>query len=140
MSTRADNFTQTKKLPDLFSDFLNDLTPHPITKDLGRLKNEQAIKQSMKNIVLTSLGERFFQPTIGSDVYNSLFEPNDIIMEENLRNAVTNALRFHEPRVNVIQVIVSSFPEEDRVALNVIFSIINSIQVQNLNLILRRVR
>ena len=140
MSTRADNFTQTKKLPDLFSDFLNDLTPHPITKDLGRLKNEQAIKQSMKNIVLTSLGERFFQPTIGSDVYNSLFEPNDIIMEENLRNAVTNALRFHEPRVNVIQVIVSSFPEEDRVAFNVIFSIINSIQVQNLNLILRRVR
>lgn len=140
MSTRADNFTQTKKLPDLFSDFLNDLTPHPITKDLGRIKNDQAIKQSMKNIVLTSLGERFFQPTIGSDVYNSLFEPNDIIMEENLRNAVTNALRFHEPRVNVIQVIVSSFPEEDRVALNVIFSIINSIQVQNLNLILRRVR
>jgi len=140
MSTRADNFTQTKKLPDLFSDFLNDLTPHPITKDLGRVKNDQAIKQSMKNIVLTSLGERFFQPTIGSDVYNSLFEPNDIIMEENLRNAVTNALRFHEPRVNVIQVIVSSFPEEDRVALNVIFSIINSIQVQNLNLILRRVR
>lgn len=140
MSTRADNFTQTQKLPDLFSDFLDDLTPHPITKDLGRIKNDQSIKQALKNIILTGLGERMFQPTIGSDVYNSLFEPNDIIMEETLRFAIQNAIRFHEPRVNVIQVLVNTFPEEDRVAVNIVFSVINSIQVQNLNLILRRVR
>jgi phage baseplate assembly protein W len=140
MSTRADNFTQTKKLPDLFSDFLNDLTPHPFTKDLGRAKNDQSIKQSLKNIVMTNLGERFFQPNIGSDVNRYLFEPNDVVLEENLKFAIENAIRFHEPRVNVIQVLVSSFSEEDRVAVNIVFSIINSIQVQNLNLILRRVR
>jgi phage baseplate assembly protein W len=140
MSTRADNFTQTRKLPDLFSDFLNDLTPHPFTKDLGRAKNDQAIKQSLKNIVMTNLGERFFQPNIGSDVNRYLFEPNDVVLEENLKFAVENAIRFHEPRVNIIQILVSSFSEEDRVAVNIVFSIINSIQVQNLNLILRRVR
>lgn len=140
MSTRADNFTQTKKLPDLFSDFLNDLTPHPVTKDLGRIKNDQSIKQSLKNIILTNLGERFFQPNIGSDVYKSLFEPNDIILEETLRFSIENAIRFHEPRVNLVGLDIYLHPEENRVAINIFFYIINSVQVQNLNLILRRVR
>jgi len=140
MSTRSDHLTQTKVIQDLFSDFLDDLTPHPITKDLGRIKNEQSIKQALKNIILTNLGERPFQPNIGSDVYASLFEPNDIIMEENLRFAIQNAIRFHEPRVNLIEVRITSFSEEDRVAINLIFSIINSIEVQSVNLFLRRVR
>ena len=140
MSTRADNFTQTKKIPDLFSDFLNDLTPHPFTKDVGRVKNDQSIKQALKNIILTNLGERFYQPNIGSDVYRSLFEPNDSIMEENLRFAIENAIRFHEPRVSILNIDVNSFSEEDRVAINIVFSIINSVQVQSVNLILRRVR
>lgn len=140
MSTRADNFTQTKRIPDLFSDLMNDLTPHPITRDIVRLKNDNSIKQAVKNIVLTSLGERLFQPTIGSEIANALFEPNDIIMEENLKFSIQNAIRFHEPRVNVLKVEVYTFSEEDRVAINIFFSIINSIQVQNVNLILRRVR
>lgn len=140
MSTRADNFTQTKRIPDLFSDLMNDLTPHPITRDLVRLKNDNSIKQAVKNIILTSLGERLFQPTIGSEIANALFEPNDIIMEENLKFSIQNAIRFHEPRVNVLKVEVYTFSEEDRVAINIFFSIINSIQVQNVNLILRRVR
>lgn len=140
MSTRADNYTQTQKLPDLFSDLMNDLTPHPITKDLVRLKNDRSIRQAVKNIVLTGLGERLYQPTIGSEIAKALFEPNDIIMEENLRFHIQNAIRFHEPRVNVLNVEVFTFNEEDRVAINIVFSIINSPTVQNLNLLLRRVR
>jgi phage baseplate assembly protein W len=140
MTTRADNYTQTQNAPDLFSDFLNDLTPHPITKDITRLKNEQAIKQSLRSIVLTSYGERFFQPNIGSDIKKFLFEPNDVVLAENVKFAIENAIRFHEPRVNILGVEVNSFAEEDRLSVNIVFSIINSINVQNLNLILRRVR
>ena len=140
MSTRADNLTQTRLVPDLFSDFMNDLTPHPFTKDVGRVKNDQSIKQALKNIILTNFGERFYQPNIGSDVYNSLFEPNDSIMEENLKFGIENAIRFHEPRVNLINVEVYTFSEENRVSINIVFSIINSIQIQSVNLILRRVR
>lgn len=140
MSTRADNFTQTRLAPDLFSDFMNDLTPHPFTKDLGRVKNDQSIKQALKNIILTNFGERFYQPNIGSDVNNTLFEPNDTILEENLKFGIENAIRFHEPRVNLLDVQVYTFSEENRVSINIVFSIINSIQVQSVNLILRRVR
>lgn len=140
MSTRADNFTQTRKMPDLFSDFLNGLTPHPITKDIARLKNEQSIKQALKNIILTNFGERFYQPTIGSNVYRSLFEPNDNILRENIKFAIENAVRFHEPRVSLLSVDVYSYNEENRVAVNIVFAIINSSEIQSLNLILRRVR
>lgn len=140
MSTRADNFTQTRLIPDLFSDFMNDLTPHPFTGDVGRVKNDQSIKQAVKNIVLTNFGERFFQPNIGSDVYASLFEPNDSIMEENLKFAIENCIRFHEPRVNLLGVDVYTFSEENRVSINIVFSIINSIRIQSVSLILRRVR
>jgi hypothetical protein len=140
MSTRADNFTQTKLIPDLFSDFLDDLTPHPITKDVVRVKNEQSIKQALRNLLLTNIGERRFNPNFGSDVNNSLFEPNDVILQENLKSAITNAIRFHESRVNLLSVQIYNYPEEDRLAVNLIFSIINSITPQSLNLILRRVR
>jgi phage baseplate assembly protein W len=140
MSTRADNFTQTRKIPDLFSDFMDDLTPHPITKDVVRIKNEQSIKQSIKNIVLTNFGERLFQPTIGSNVNSGLFEPNDVILQENLKLTIRSAIAFHEPRAQIIEVEVFSFPEEDRISINIYFSIINSTVIQNVNLILRRVR
>jgi len=140
LSTRADNFTQTRLTPDLFSDFLNDLTPHPFTKDVGRVKNDQSIKQALKNIILTNFGERFYQPNIGSDVNNTLFEPNDSILEENLKFGIENAIRFHEPRVNLLDVQVYTFSEENRVSINIVFSIINSVQIQSVNLILRRVR
>jgi phage baseplate assembly protein W len=140
MSTRADNFTQTRKIPDLFSDFLTDLTPHPITRDIVRNRNDKAIKQSIRNIVLTNIGERLFQPTIGSNIYNALFEPNDIVLSENIKMTVRSAIAFHEPRAQVLNVEVLTFPEENRIAINIYFSIINSTVVESLNLILRRVR
>lgn len=140
MSTRADNFTQTRKIPDLFSDFLTDLTPHPITGDIVRNKNDKSVKQSIRNIVLTNIGERLFQPTIGSNIYSALFEPNDIILSENIKMTVRSAIAFHEPRAQVLNVEVLTFPEENRIAINIYFSIINSTVVESLNLILRRVR
>lgn len=140
MSTRADNFTQIKKIPDLFSDFLTDLTPHPITKDIVRNKNDKSVKQSIRNIVLTDIGERLFQPTIGSNIRSALFEPNDIILSENIKMAVRSAIAFHEPRAQVFDVEVVPFPEESRLAINIYFSIINSTVIESLNLILRRVR
>jgi phage baseplate assembly protein W len=105
-----------------------------------RLKNEQSIKQALRNLLLTNLGERRFNPNFGSDVNNSLFEPNDIILQENLKSAIKNSIRFHEPRVNLLSVQIYNYEQEDRLAVNIIFSIINSNTPQNLNLILRRVR
>lgn len=140
MTTRADRFTQVQKTPDLFSDFLTDLTPHPISKDIVRLRNEAAIKQSVKNLVLTNYGERPFQPNIGSSVNRSMFEPNDFILVDDITSSIRKTIETNEPRVTLIDVNVVSRPDENNIRVNISFAIINTAQVQNLDLILRRVR
>jgi phage baseplate assembly protein W len=140
MTTRADRFTQLQKTPDLFSDFLADLTPHPVTKDLVRLKNDAAIKQSVKNLVLTNYGERPFQPNIGSSVNRSLFEPNDFLLIDDITSSIRKTIESNEPRVTLLDLSVVSRPDENNIRINISFAIINTAQVQNLDLILRRVR
>ena len=140
MTTRADRFTQLQKVPDLFSDFLTDLTPHPITKDLTRLRNDAAIRQSIKNLVLTNYNERPFQPNIGSNVNKSMFEPNDSFLREELESSIRRTIEFNEPRATVLGIEVLSQPDESSISINIVFSIINSMQPQSLDIILRRVR
>jgi phage baseplate assembly protein W len=140
MSTRADNYTQTQKTPDLFSDFLVDLTPHPITKDVARVKNDIAIKRAVRNLVLTNVTERLFQPNIGGNVKRVLFEPNDIIAASELEYQITNVINNNEPRVNVLQVQSQSNPDGNDIAVNIVFAIINSQTIQTVDLILRRIR
>lgn len=140
MSTRADTITQLQKIPDLFSDFLTDFTPHPITKDLARTKNDIAIKRSVRNIVLTMLGERMFQPTVGSNIRKVLFEPNDELMSEEIKFQITNSLQKSELRINVMQITVNRNDQTDTVNVGVYFMILNSQVVQSVDLILRRIR
>jgi phage baseplate assembly protein W len=140
MSTRADRYTQLQKIPDLFSDFLNDLTPHPITKDVTRGRNDQAVKQSIKNLVLTNFGERLFQPGIGCNVNRSLFEPNDGFLANDIEKSILDVIAYNEPRVVVSNVEVISSNQGDKLTINIVFSIINNPVPQNIDIILRRVR
>jgi len=140
MSTRADRYTQVQKIPDLFSDFTSDLTPHPVTKDLIRLQNDKSIIQSIKNLVLTNYGERPFQPNIGSNVNRSLFEPADAFLEDEIETSIRRTITANEPRVEVLNVTATVSNDQNTVSVNILFSIINRMQPQSLDLILRRVR
>ena len=64
-----------------FKDLANSFLRNPVTKDLIVLKDQQAIKQAMKNLVLTSPGEKLFQPDVGSKVYQLLFDRACIILD-----------------------------------------------------------
>jgi len=140
MSLRADNITQLSKAPDSFSDFFTDFSKHPVTKELARLRNDQSIKQALRNLILTNYGERLFQPNIGSNIYRSLFEPNDIIAAEDIRYHIETTVRQNEPRVSLLQVEVFSDQVNDSVIINVVFAIISTNQIQSLDVVLRRVR
>lgn len=140
MTTRADRFTQLQKVPDLFSDFLTDMTPHPVTKDLIRNRNDQAVKQSIKNLVLTNYNERLFQPGIGSSVGRALFELIDDFMENDIEDSIRRTIAFNEPRAILMDVRANLAPDENSVSINILFSVINSTQPQSLEIVLRRVR
>lgn len=140
MSTRADRYTQLNKIPDLFSDFLTDLTPHPITKDLSRVRNDQSVKQSIKNLILTNYGERLFQPQIGSNVMRSLFEPNDDLLRDDIEDSIRRTIEFNEPRAQVVAVDIIQVPDQYTISINIVFALINTTELQSLEVILRRVR
>ena len=139
VATRADKFTQIQK-QEYFSDFLNNFDSHPINNSLAKVINENSVKQSIRNLILTNLGERLFQPTIGSNIYRSLFEPNDIITAENITAFTKSTISQNEPRALILEVNV--YPNFDRNAfnVNVVFSLINSNTPIQLSVILKRVR
>jgi len=140
MSTRADQYTQLKQTPISYSDFFDGFFAHPITGDVSKTTNDASIKQSLKNLIFTDYGERFFQPTIGSFVNRVLFEPNDIIAQTDLKYYITTTITQNEPRINLIGITINPNIDQNSVAVNIVFSIINTTTIQTINLILQRVR
>jgi phage baseplate assembly protein W len=138
MVDRADIHTYLKKKAEIYSDFLDNFTKTPVGDALAKVTNETAIKQSLKNLILTGVGERLFQPTIGCNVYKGLFEPNGIINDASIKMYVENTIRYHEPRVYDVVVAVSS--DNNSVRISVVFHVINNQTPVNLDLNLRRVR
>lgn len=140
MATRADKYTQIQKKQEYFSDFLDNFDQHPINHQLARVTNEESVKQSLRNLILTNLGERLFQPTVGSDVLKALFEPNDIVTAQNLSFFIRNTITQNEPRVILNDVVVNPSPDQYGFTASIVFSLINNSNLVSLNVILKRVR
>ena len=81
---------------------------HPVTNDLVVIKNEEAIKQSVKNIIFTILGEKPFLPLFGSKLNSSLFELDTNFNETKISDEISSVLLNNEPRISNILVSVSN--------------------------------
>ena len=90
---------------------------NPLNYDLIALKNESAIARSVRNLVLTQPGERFFNENLGSAISASLFENMDDMSASVIRDEIRNTITNYEPRVQLIDVIVS--PNYDNNEFNV---------------------
>lgn len=132
--------TPLKKRRELYSDFHKDLTVNPISLDLALKKDEEAIKESLKNLILTDRGERLMQPNIGSDVRASLFEnvtPVTLkILEERVRDVINN----YEPRVSIIDIDVTSLYDDNRVQVTIYFYVKNREEPISVDVFIERVR
>jgi phage baseplate assembly protein W len=100
-----------------FKDLSMSFQVNPINYDLIALKNENAIARSIRNLVLTYPGERFFNPNLGSKVSRSLFENIDEISASIIKDEIENTINNYEPRVDLIDVVVS--PNYDNNEFNV---------------------
>lgn len=106
-----------------FKDISLSFEPHPVTKDLPILKNENAIKRSVRNLVETIITERFFNSTIGSNVRSTLFEFVDYASASVIQNQIETSLYNYEPRVENVEVDVLPMPDQNSFDVNVIFDI-----------------
>tara|TARA_B100000575_G_scaffold294588_1_gene311823 strand:+ start:4262 stop:4681 length:420 start_codon:yes stop_codon:yes gene_type:complete len=108
------------------------------TKDAAVVKNENAIKQAIKNLVLTQKGEKLFQPEIGSGVYELLFEPMDPFTADSIRDEIINTLGQYEPRITIQGVKVSPNEETNQFDVTVEYRIVGQPIVETVNFILQR--
>ena len=124
--SRADKNTLEQKKREIYSDFLNNFDQNPFTGVLARVTNEESVAQSIKNLVLTNQGERFYNSSKGSRVRQSLFEMFNQMSADIVKQDLIDYLTFYEPRCIINDIIVQG----DTLDLNsfnidIIFQIIN---------------
>ena len=124
----------------IFSDLDLNFTKHPVTGDIARRYDENAVKSSLKNLILTSNYERPFHSELGSQVRALLFEPatpmTRVLLERSIEDLITN----FEPRVQLISVEANISDDNNAVYIRVEFKIVNTERPLTLDLALERTR
>ena len=114
-----------KRISRSFKDINLSFSPHPVTKDLTVLRNDDAIKRSVRNIVQTIPTERFFNSILGSDVRDLLFDNFiDFGTASAIEDQIKISIENFEPRVDNLEVKVEPRPDQNEFEVNVIFDII----------------
>lgn len=137
--TRADSFTPLKRKQEFFSDFINSFSKTPIGDQLGRVTNEQAVNQALRNLVKTNLGERLYQPGIGSNIYASLFELVTPPLLNALEFYIENTIRINERRINLVGTKVTS-DKDNSLVVTLVYNLINNPELITYSIILKRIR
>ncbi len=113
-----------QRISRAFKDISLSFDMHPVTKDLTVLKNESAIKRSIRNLVQTIPSERFFQPYLGSEVKSSLFEFVDVGSAALLEKQIDIAIDNFEPRVENPRIEVEPNPDGNSFTINIYYRIV----------------
>jgi len=96
-----------------FKDINLSFKRHPVTNDLITVKNEDAIKKSVKNIIFTILGEKPYVPFFGTSINNSLFELANPLDHIRISDEIKSTLLNYEPRISNIKVNVANYPDSN---------------------------
>lgn len=137
----ADLYSARRERDDtLYSDFLVNFNAHPDNSQLIRNVNEDAIIRSLKNLLFTNKYERLFQPTIGSNLKNLLFEPVSPQTESNIKEEIKRLIENYEPRVNIIDLVVSAYPDRNAYVVSLTFYMTTVQDTLTINIPLIRVK
>ena len=120
-----------------FKDISMSFETNPLNDDLIALKNSSAIARSIRNIVFTQPGEKFFNPEFGSRVSESLFEIVDEVSTIAIRDEIRSSIINYEPRVNLLDVLVNPNPDENEMNVTIKYEIVGiDIPPQQLDFVL----
>ena len=124
-----------------FRDISLSFSRHPVTNDILVLKNEDAIKKSVINLIRTRIGERFFNNLLGTSVDNSLFELNGIEVSTIIDEEIKKVLSNFEPRIVVRDVIVESIEDSNELNVKISYDIVGlPFPLQNIEFLLQPTR
>jgi phage baseplate assembly protein W len=132
--------TPLSRRKEIYSDVYKTMAVSAVNADLLKLSDEQSVKESIKNLIMTNRGERLFQPDVGCDIRNLLFEnftPDRLIIAKEL---IRTTLKNYESRAGVIGIDVISGIDNNDISITITFNIINREEPIVLTLTLDRVR
>lgn len=132
--------TPKSKKITIYSDFKKDLEISPVSLDISLLKDEDAVKDSIKNLILTDRGERLMQPNLGGNINAMLFENITPATMTLIEDQVRTTLDLYEPRAELIDVIASSNIDDNIVNVRIVFYVKNNQQPISVDVFLERTR
>lgn len=108
-----------------YSDIDLDFFAHPVTKDVVKKTDAEAVKRAIRYLVYTQHFERPFQPGIGCKVYRLLFEPMNYITTIEIQKSIEEVLFNYEPRIAEYKINVIPNYDENRYDIEINFTIKN---------------
>ena len=127
----------SKSFKDVSLSFLR----HPVINDIAVLKNEDAIKKSVVNLVRTKIGERFFNSLLGSNVEGYLFELANSDLVDPIQEEITILINNFEPRVNLRSVNVELLLDDNELNISIVYDIVGlPVPTQAISFILQPTR
>jgi phage baseplate assembly protein W len=130
----------TKAVNRIYSDLDLSFAAHPITGDVAKKYDVNAVKQALKVLVLTNYYERPFQPKLGSPVYGMMFENVDIITANSLKLRLELLINKYEPRVRSQQIDVVPKPDTNEFEVTIYFYVVGVADPVSFSTVLRRSR
>jgi len=131
-------FKSDKNVSRGYRDFNMTFNSNPNTRDFGAVKNENAIKQSVMNLVKTALGERPFQHNVGSRVNALLFEPYDVFTGEAIKDEIRSTLSRFERRISVRGVDVRDGYDNNQIEVKLTYTIIGEQIIKEVDFVLEK--
>jgi phage baseplate assembly protein W len=131
--------TQISRRPD-YTDLDLDFIPHPTTKDVIKKIGPEAIKRSVRNLILTNFYDKPFRPGIGSNVPKLLFENATPLIENFIRDAIVNVLSNFEPRIRLLEIKTTFSPDNNGYSVTLSYVILNREEPITTTIFLERIR
>mgnify|MGYP003118673936 CR=1 FL=1 len=123
-----------------YSDLNITFNKHPVTGKLSVLKDADAVKRALRNLILTNTYERPYQPLIGASIRRRLFEPMDSITAHSIKKDIQVAINNFEPRVTVHDIALIYDEDGHSVVINIVFRVNNQAEPVSTEITLERTR
>ena len=136
----ASSTNKSKRSARIFSDLDLDFTRNPVTNDVSKIEDVDAVKRSVRNLIQTNFYERPFRPELGSGVRQMLFEPFTPLTATFIKRKVEEVLANYEPRAKVEQVTVNDDIERNSIQIRIYFYVVNFEQPVVVTTYLERLR
>ena len=125
---------------EIYSDIDAAFVAHPVRGTLNRKTDRDAVRQSVKSLVMTNFYERPFKSDVACSLRHYLFENFSQAVKQQMENSIREVIRNHEPRARIIEILVEENPASNKLTASIAFMITSDPEPVVLDLIIEKVR